>query len=112
MFRQGLSRRFGRGFQGSRVHLVRLNSPPMAGRSTGGRDPNHSDKCDLIVDEFRDRPARANFPLFIVDKVWVWCIRSHGWDVSLIMDSGFSWCSRYIGVVIDFYYFSGGFFSL
>ena len=30
----------------------------MVGRSTGGRDPNHSDKRNLIVDEFRDKPAR------------------------------------------------------
>ena len=59
VFRQGLSLRFGRGFQGSRVRLVRLNSPPMVGRSTGGRDPNHSDKRNLIVDEFRDKPARV-----------------------------------------------------
>ena len=59
VFRQGLSRRFGRGFQGSRVRLVRLNSPPMVERSTGGRDPNHSDKRNLIIDEFRDKPARG-----------------------------------------------------
>jgi len=36
-----------------------LNSPPMVERSTGGRDPNHSDKRNLIVDEFRDKPARV-----------------------------------------------------
>jgi hypothetical protein len=60
VFRQGLSRRSGRGFQGSRVHPVLvMNSPPMVGRSTGGRDLNHSDKRNLIVDEFRDKPARS-----------------------------------------------------
>ena len=49
VFRQGLSLRFGRGFQGSRVHPVLvMNSPPMVGRSTGGRDPNHSDKRSLL----------------------------------------------------------------
>ncbi len=58
LLRQGLSLRSGREFQGSHVRLVRLNSPPMVGRSTGGRDPNHSDKRNLIVDEFRDNPAR------------------------------------------------------
>ncbi len=31
----------------------------MVERSTGGRDPNHSDKRNFIVDEFRDKPARA-----------------------------------------------------
>jgi len=30
----------------------------MVGRSTGGRDPNHSDKRNLIIDEFRDKPTR------------------------------------------------------
>ena len=62
VFRQGLSLRFGRGFQGSRVHPVLvMNSPPMVERSTGGRDPNHSDKRNLIIDEFRDKPARTEF---------------------------------------------------
>ena len=41
--------------------------PPRARARHGRRDPNHSDKRNLIVDEFRDRPARALGMIFSKD---------------------------------------------
>ena len=46
-------------FKGLVFVLSLMNSLLWLDWSHGRRDPNYQDKCDLKVDEFRDRPARA-----------------------------------------------------